>query len=136
MKKPHILVFFKRKGKQLLGVDHLTFEGGLGCGRFEKKNPAKTFKQRKTLPSEKKNYCTNQFFNCLPPPPPSLKVKWSKLISGHMDFGPHIKKVRLSSHSPFTYKRYNENLFLAAADDVLGRIFCFSFDPVRPSTLF
>ena len=48
-----------------------------------------------------------------------------------MDFKPHIKKVRLLSHSPFSYKRYNENLFLAAADDVLGIIFHFSFDPVR-----
>ena len=34
------------------------------------------------------------------------------------------------------YKRYNENLFLAAADDVLGRIFHFSFDPIQCFSTF
>ena len=93
-KAPYISIFLKKRKTTIRGGP-LTFEGGGAVEDLRKKIPAKPFKQRKTLASEKK---------LLHKPilsPPSLKVKWSKLISGRMDFKPHIKKVRLSSHLPF-----------------------------------
>ena len=121
-------------------MDHLTFEGGPGCRRFEKTQRKKIlqslFKNREKHCPVRKKLLHKPILQLSSTPPPSLKVKWTKLISSRMDFEPHIKKVRLSSYSPFSYKKCNENLFLAAADDVLGRIFRFSFDPIRPSTIF
>ena len=85
MKKPHILVFFKRKGKQLLGVDHFTFEGGLGYGveDLRKKILQSLLNREKHCPVRKKIIAqTNS--STLSPPPPHL-VKWTKLINGRMD---------------------------------------------------
>ena len=84
-------------------MDHLTFEGSRGVEDLrkpgEKKILQSLFKNRERHCPVRKKLLHKPILQ-LSPPPLSLKVKWSKLISGRMDFKPHIKKkVRLSSYS-------------------------------------
>ena len=125
-KIPYISFFFLKKRKTTIrGWDHLTLRGAPGCEDLRKKILQSLLNREKHCPV--RNKVLQKPIIQLSSPPPSLKVKWSKLISSCMDFEPHIKKVRLSSHSTFFLQKIQRKLISGCSWRCSWKNFSFQF---------